>query len=319
MALSSRTGVVLALVATAMWSGNFIVARGLAQDIPSIQLAYLRQVVATLCMLPFVWPERKRILGAIAKHWRYLTLTTLISFMPLNAMYYEAAKTADATTIAIIATLTPVFIVIMAAIFEGDPITRRRLAGMIASFIGVLVLISRGNLSGLLHLDISYGDLWALAAAVIFAIYSYKAKKRPPDLSGMMNLFLLFVFTLIVFLPVTLVEAALTPPIQYDTPVILGILYIGVGCSFLAYVCWNPAIETIGPVKTGFIYYSLPFMVAVEATLILDEPVTLAHVAGGVLIIGGILLGIASVPKVIPPGEKPWDQHPPHHDHKPHH
>src|SRR5688572_32616588 len=48
-------GIGLAVLATLIWSGNFIVARGVIKDIPPVTLAFYRWLTATIVILPFAW------------------------------------------------------------------------------------------------------------------------------------------------------------------------------------------------------------------------------------------------------------------------
>ena len=78
---------------------------------------------------------------------------------------------------------------------------------------------------------------------------------------------------------------------------LVGILYAGVGCSFVSFCLWTRAIAAIGPVRAGIVYYSLPVFAAVGAWLVLGEAVNAAQLAGGALIIGGIITATVQLPR----------------------
>ena len=61
------------------------------------------------------------------------------------------------------------------------------------------------------------------------------------------------------------------------------------GCSFLSFWLWTLAVDRIGPVRAGMVYYSLPLFAAAGSFLVLGERVTEAQIMGGCLVIGGIL------------------------------
>ena len=90
--------------------------------------------------------------------------------------------------------------------------------------------------------------------------------------------------------PGGVVEMAVMPAPTWNMPVIVGVLYAGVGCSFVAYLFWTRAITAIGPVRSGMVYYSLPLF---SRGGLLHHPGRAHHPrprggAGG-LIIAGIL------------------------------
>ena len=90
-------------------------------------------------------------------------------------------------------------------------------------------------------------------------------------------------------LPMVAGEMWLLPPVVWDREVIVGVLYAGIGCSFVSFSLWTRAIAGIGPVRAGIVYYSLPLYAALAAWLVLGEAVIPAQVVGGLLIVGGIV------------------------------
>ena len=76
-----------------------------------------------------------------------------------------------------------------------------------------------------------------------------------------------------------------------------SLLYISLGASVLGFTFWNMAIDRIGPVRAGVLYYSVPLFSSVEAAFLLGESVTPPQICGGALIIGGILFSSFSSPR----------------------
>lgn len=293
MSQAKRTalpGYLLALTATIIWSFNFIVARLLAHDVPPITMSFLRWSTAFIAVLPFGIKHLRRDLPALRQHWRYVCATALLGISLFNAMIYLAGHTTQALNMALIATSSPVFIVILSRIFLGEPITHRRAAGVLLAVCGVVVLVTRGDLAALTRLTFASGDLWMLAAALTFAAYSVLARRRPPTIAPLSFLTATFGIGLVGILPMLPVEYALGYHLTGITPLIIGcVLYMGVGASLISFFCWNGAVERIGPVKAALVYYSLPLFSGMEALLLLGEAATLAHLAGGILVVGGIL------------------------------
>ena len=126
MERTKTIGYICALLATLIWSGNFIIARGLGDILPPITLAAMRWTTATLVLLPFaaavMWRER----AALRKHMVHLFFSALLGVTIFNTLIYIAAHTTDALNLTLIATTTPAFVVILSRIFLGEPITRFR-------------------------------------------------------------------------------------------------------------------------------------------------------------------------------------------------
>lgn len=283
-------GSACALLATLIWSGNFIVARGLGDIIPPITLAALRWSTATLILLPFaihaMWRER----AALRAHWLHLVVSALLGVTVFNTLIYIAAHTTDALNLTLIATTTPVFIIILSRIFLGEPITTMRTIGLVVAVTGIVVLVTRGNFTVLQDLAFRIGDLWMLLAGLIWAVYSILLKKKPAGINQYAYLGTTFLFGLLPLIPAAIMEQSYAPQWNMTSTIIGSVLYIGIGASLVSYFLWTRAITTIGPVTSSLIYYSLPAFCAIEAALFLDEPATMVHVAAFLLIFSGIVL-----------------------------
>lgn len=290
MPLQTKTfGFLAALGATVIWSGNFVVARGIAWDIPPIQLNFWRWVVALLCILPLALPKLRADWPGLRRHWVYLSFMALTGVSAMNTLIYKAGQTTESLNMALLVPTAPMIIIVLSRIIYNEPITPRRLAGLALVLCGVLVLISRGDWHVLTSIRFTSGDFWALGGAACFGVYSLFIRRRTPDISMEGFTAATFALGLLYALPALVWEMRVMPPPVWNTPVITGILYSGVGCSFISFFLWTKSIAVIGPVRAGFVYYTLPLFAAVASVLILGERITPAHVAGGLLIVAGIL------------------------------
>jgi drug/metabolite transporter (DMT)-like permease len=283
-------GYLAALSATVLWAGNFVVARGIAQEIPPVQLNFWRWLLALACILPFAWPKLRADWPAMKRHWRYLAAMGLVGVSALNAFVYKAGQTTESLNMALLVPTAPVMIILLSRIVYGEPLTPRRLGGVAIVLVGVLELVSRGDWGHIASLRFLPGDLWALAGAACFALYSLFVRKRPAGISVEGFNAATFAWGLVLMLPALAVEAATGPATSWSARVVIGVAYAGIGCSFAAYTLWTKAIGSIGPVLAGIVYYFLPVVTAVESVWLLGEAVTAAHVLGGALIVSGILL-----------------------------
>lgn len=291
-------GYLAALGATVIWSGNFVVARGVADAIPPIQLNFWRWVLAFLCTLPLALPRLRADWPGMRRHAGYLSFMALAGVTAMNALIYKAGQTTESINMALLLPTAPVMILVLSRMVYAEPITPRRLLGLVVVLGGVLTLISRGEWQNILAVRFTAGDLWALAGAASFALYSLFIRRRPAGISIAGFNAATFLLGTVFSVPLLGWEMLVMPAPQWTTPVLAGIVYSGVGCSFLAYLLWTRAIAGIGPVSAGMVYYTIPLFVAVEGLYILGEHITLVHVAGGVLIVAGIV--IATVPLRVP-------------------
>lgn len=295
------TGYLAALVATFIWAGNFVAARALANAIPPFQFNFWRWVVAFLALLPFA----ARHLGAdwqiAKKHFGYLSIMALLGVTLMNTFVYKAGQSTSSLNMALIMPATPALIMVLARVVYGTPITRGRFAGLLVCLTGILILISGGDWHKFSHLDFAPGDIWTLGCMGCFALYSLFIKSRPREMSSLGFNELIFGLGILYSIPFTLAEMVLLPLPQPGWPLAWGILYAGVGCSAIAFWLWTMGIDRIGPVRAGFIYYSLPIFAAFMAKIVLDEAINSTQIIGGVLITLGIITATAKKGEAKPP------------------
>ncbi|WP_428560568.1 MAG: DMT family transporter [Solidesulfovibrio sp. DCME] len=299
---STLLGFLAALAATIVWAGNFVLARGIAQAIPPIQLNFWRWLVALACLLPWALPRLRADWPAMRRHWPHLAVMGLLGVTLLNTLIYKAGQTTQSLNMALLVPTAPIMILVLARVLYAEPITGRRLAGMLVVLAGVLTLLARGDLGHIAAVQYTPGDLWALAGVASFALYSLFVRNRPKGLSIAGYNAATFALGLVLLLPGVVVEMAVGPSPTWSAAVFAGIAYAGIGCSTVAYLLWTRAIAAIGPVRAGMIYYSLPLFAAVESTWLLGEPVAAFHIVGGGLIISGILLATLDRRLLRPPG-----------------
>jgi len=283
-------GALAALAATVIWSGNFVIARGVADAIPPATLAFFRWAVACVALAPFAWKPLRREWPQLRRNAGYLALTALLGVTLFNTLIYLAGRSTETLNLSLISTCIPAFILLLSRIFLGEALTPARLGGLAAALAGVLLLTTRGHPETLLALQPNPGDLWMLLAALLFAAYSILVRRKPESIGPTALLGASFGLGLLFLLPWTALEVALGPSPKFSPPVLGAIAYIGLGASLAAYWLWSRALTDIGPSRAGIIYYSLPLFSGIEAALLLGEPITWVHLASGALIIGGIRL-----------------------------
>lgn len=200
---SSKTvrGVLFALGATVIWSGNFILARGLNQSIEPATLALLRWATAFAGLLPFAcwaaWKER----AAIRRSLPAMIPMAVLGVSVFNTLLYKAAQTSSALNLSLIATSTPVFIILLARIFLAERLTMGKILGLGTALGGVLLLITGGDPTRLFSLEVTIGDLWMSLAAVTFAAYSILVRRFRQPLSQPVFLLTLFGVGIVFLLP----------------------------------------------------------------------------------------------------------------------
>lgn len=291
-------GYLFALAATAIWSGNFIIARNLNTSIPPISLAFWRWVVAVIVLSPFALKQVITQWPLLKKNFKYIAIVAFLGVTIFNTLIYIAGHSTTAINLSLISITFPVFIVLLSRIFFKEKITLNKGVGILLVLSGVVLLITKGELSKLLNLSFAIGDIWMLLAAIIFALYSILLRKKPTDLNVSAFQLSTFILGLTFMFPFFIWETLTTPAIQFESKTVIAILYVGIFASLTAYILWNKAIVKIGPTNAGMIYYTLPLFSGLLAYTFLNEIIGMVHLYSLLLIFSGIVIATYTFKKL---------------------
>ncbi|MFZ1807818.1 MAG: DMT family transporter [Cyclobacteriaceae bacterium] len=289
--LKAYSGYLFALLATIIWSGNFIVARDLNATFSPVSISFFRWLVATVVILPFAIPHLKRDFRILLKQWRLMLLLSFTGVTVFNSLIYLAAHTSSVFNLSLFAITAPLYVVLFNWLLYRETITAKQALGFIVLLTGLLTLLSKGNPEKILELEFNKGDLVMAGAASIFAFYSVLIKRKNPaigNLSFVSATFILGIAMLSPFFLIELINPATS--LHFTMSSTLQLVYIGVGPSVISYYLWNRSVAEIGSTKAATIYNTLPIFSAILAVLILNEPVFIIQIVSSVIIVGGILL-----------------------------
>ncbi len=289
-------GIALAVLATVIWSGNFIISRGVNQQIGPVSLAFYRWVTATVIIAPFAWKKFKAEKSIVIPQLKHLAWVALSGIALFNTFVYVAGHYTTAINLALIGTTSsPIFATIMAVIFLKEKINVFRVAGIAICICGIIVLISKGSWQILAGFHFATGDLWVMAGALAFAVYNILVRSRPQSLSALNFLFVIFAMGTCMLFPFYLIELFAGKTTQWSWPLFSAILYLGAGTSVAAFLCWNIALHKLGAGRTVLFGNLIPIFSTFEAVVFLGEEFTTIHLISGALVIIGLVLANTSL------------------------
>jgi drug/metabolite transporter (DMT)-like permease len=290
-------GIGLALLATLIWSGNFIVSRGVFRQIPPVTLAFFRWLTASVLIAPFALQRFAMERKLIKNNFSYLFWASLTGIALFNTFVYIAGHYSTAINMALIGTTSsPIIATILAAVFLKEKIGWLRILGILVCITGILLLISKGSWQTFKTFQFSIGDGWVLLGGLMFAIYNTLARKKPSEISPVNFLFLIFCLGTLLLFPFMVAEnrhvlnITNTSSIRWNGSLILSILYLGAGTSVISFLCWNAAIARLGAARTALFGNLIPVFSSVEAVIFLGEEITPNHYISGMLVIAGLIL-----------------------------
>ncbi len=285
----------LLVVPPLLWAGNAVVGRMVNGLVPPITLNFLRWVLAFVLLLPLAY-EVLKFGSTLWPHWRRYALLGLLGVGCYNALQYLALKTSTPLNVTLVASSAPVFMLGMGRLFFGQVISKRQMLGAVLSIAGVLLVLSRGELSQLANFKLVPGDVYVLVAAIAWAWYSWLLS-QPKDPPAIRSDWAAFLMAQIMFgLGWSGLFAGSEWVLSKDAQIVWGwplaaaLVYVAVGPAILAYRCWGVGVQRVGPAVAGFFSNLTPLFAAVMSAAFLGEPPHGYHALAFALIVGGILV-----------------------------
>jgi drug/metabolite transporter (DMT)-like permease len=280
----------LLTLAPLFWASNWIVGRGLADDILPLAMTFYRWLFAVAILAPFALPRLARDAPTLRRHWRIMLLLGAIGIGSHNALAYMGLHYTTATNGVILNSFIPVMIVALSWLFLRERLSAMQLGGVVVSLGGVLAIISGGSLETLASFRLNRGDLLVILSMAMWSVYTICLRWRPPGLHMITFLFVLACIGELTVLPFYLGEAALGRSIAWTWESFAALAAVGLFSSVLAYIFWNRGVEQVGAPVAGLFVHLMPVFGIVLAWLFLDERLAPFHVAGIVLILAGITI-----------------------------
>ena len=287
-AQSRAFALLLLALASLFWAGNWVVGRVLRHAFDPVTLNFLRWSGAAIVLAPFAWRGALESRAAIRRSAGVLTLLALTGVALFQSLVYLGLRTTTAVNAVLLNSSAPLFMLLCSWAIERERGSRRQVAGMLISLAGILVILSRGEAASLLRLDLHAGDAWILLAMPVWGIYSVLLKRRPPEVGGMVFLFVISVIGVLLLAPFAALEALRVPPRWPGGAAAGAVLYTSLAASVGAFICWNRGVAVVGANSAGFTLHLLPAFGTLLAIIFLGESFHAFHAAG----IATILLGV---------------------------
>lgn len=281
-------------LAPALWAGNAIVGRLAHELISPFALNFFRWCIAFVLLLPLAWRVLRKN-SPIWPLWRQYMLLGLLGIGCYNALLYLALKTSTPLNVTLLSSSMPVWMLAIGRLCWGIPVSRKQMGGALLSVLGVMVVMSRGDLQTLLKLRFVAGDVFMVLATIAWAFYTWLLSRitGPQEVKSDWASFLLaqITFGLLWSGLFTGTEAVLGGFRFVAGWPLLGILlFIAVGPAILAYRFWGMGVQRSTPAIAGFFGNLIPLFTALLSIPVLGETPHLHHGIAFALIVAGIVV-----------------------------
>ena len=284
----------LLLCVVLIWGANFPILKGALSDMhPHVANVFRFSFSAAVLGAYYSY----RCLGTpegffspLRTHWRRIVPLGLLGFAAHQIFFIIGINNTAAGNAALIMATNPVWTAVLSYVAGQETLGGRAWIGFSLTMAGTALVVVAGSSEVAIGTGSLFGNLMMLIAALLWGGYTAYNKPLVDKLSPTAVTF----FEILAALPVLLAIGALYQPTlnwtQVDGWAWSALLFSGVLAAGIAFIFWNWTVRSIGASRTAVYYNLVPFVALLGGALLLGEPITRPQIAGGALIIGGLLL-----------------------------
>jgi drug/metabolite transporter (DMT)-like permease len=280
-----------AILAVTIWGATFIATKIALQDVSPATIVWLRFAMGVV-VLGITVLYRKEFALPEKNEWLYFALLGFLGVTFHQWLQANGLITAQATTTAWIVATTPIFIVILGWLVLKEKLAWTQIAGVVIATIGVLLIVSKGDLAALLSgQEGTRGDMLIFISAINWAVYTILSRRelgRHP--AARMMFFVMLLGWLITNIWIFGFGPGISEIGNLTSSGWRAVLMLGIFGSGFAYIFWHDALRALPAAQLSAFLNLEPVVTAVLASLMIGEAITIISLVDGAVIILGVWL-----------------------------
>lgn len=274
--------------AVAAWGASFIATKVAVREVSPVTVVWLRFGMGVI-ILGMAVAARKQFALMPPKELAYLALLGFLGITFHQWLQSTGLLTAQATTTAWIVATTPVFIALLGWLALKEKLGWERVGGIALAAAGVLLVVSRGDFQSLsLGRFGAPGDFLILISSANWAVFSILSRHGLRQHPATRMMFYVMTFGWLFTTALFFAGPGLAEIGRLSRGGWLGVSFLGIVCSGLAYIFWYEALQAIPASRVGVFLYVEPIVAVVVAAIVLNEPFGPIAMLGGATILLGV-------------------------------
>lgn len=286
----TRKAILKALFAVTVWGASFIATKIALGDISPISIVWLRFTMGVV-ILGIAVALRKQFALPRKNEWGYFALLGFLGITFHQWLQSNGLQTSEAGATAWIVATTPIFMALLGWLILKEGLGWAKTLGILLAFSGVLLVVSKGNPASV-SIDKfgAPGDKLILISAVNWAVFSALSRRGLKSHPASLMMFYVMAFGWLFTSVLFIANQNFAEISALSLNGWVGVTFLGIFCSGLAYIAWYDALQALSTAQTGVFLYIEPLVAVVVAFFILGEAITGASLAGGGIILFGVWL-----------------------------
>jgi drug/metabolite transporter (DMT)-like permease len=274
--------------ANTIYGLNYVIAKGIMPDFLAPRaIVFLRILGTTLLfwMLHLFLPWKKVAKKDLFK----IAFYSLFGVVFNQIIFFEGLSRTTPISASIIATTSPIFILIFSHFLLKEGITGGKVIGILLGAAGALTIILSAGM-GDIRGNTLLGNLMVFANNISWGLYLVLVKPLMKKYDSLTLMKWLFLFGLAISSPFTFGVAASTSFAQIPLNIWLAVLFVVFITTGVAYGLINYSLQTLSPNVNGIYIYLQPLVASLTAIISGKDKLTIVDLLAAVLIMSGVYL-----------------------------
>jgi drug/metabolite transporter (DMT)-like permease len=280
------------LWAVIFWGFSFIATKVVLREIHPFTLLTLRFGIGGSLLLLVQLQKDRQFLKSFSSHdWLSIILLGIVGISGHTLLQAYGLLYTTAINTGWIIAIMPICIVIAARFYLGEPITLRKVGGIVLGFVGIALVISKGVFSlSIFGLGSTFGDFLVLISALTWTAFTMGGRGFLSRFSPLTSITPIMIVGCLIIFPFTWIKWEWNALFHLSFSGWMSILFLGIFCSGLVYLFWYRALEKKDSSIVGLYLYLEPFVTLIGAHFFLKEEIHWVTLVGGGMILFGVNL-----------------------------
>ena len=297
--MNNRAAYTYAFLAALLWGSTAAAVELLGIKLNSIQILFYTSFIASISLFAIASYNQKLTIIKSYKlndYFRFAYMSFFGVFL-YYTLLYAALQQAPGQEAFVVNYTWPIWVIVFAVLILKENFNINKLLAIILGFVGVVIIVSKGNINNV-NFGEFHGNILALLAAISYGLFSVFSKRNNDDKVTSTMFYYVFAFIFVgLFI---LFFSSLPLPTLKET---FGLLWLGVLTSGLAFVFWQLALKNGDTSKVSNLIFITPFISLIYLAILTNEKILLSSVIGAALIVSGLVFQSLKTKKIIDKSE----------------
>jgi drug/metabolite transporter (DMT)-like permease len=283
------------IVTMLIWGGTWVAGRIAVQEVSPLAVGVWRFCFAAVSLLALVWWRHGRLPALSRREFRLILALGATGIFFYNLMFLFGMQHITAGRGALVVALNPVITLLAAAWLLGEGMTPLKGLGSALAFVGCLTVIGKGDPFAVLVGKVGASETLIVGCALMWSAYTLIGRAATQSLAPrQLGALVMTAYASCAGFVMLLAVALLDNPVQlvprYSGAAWGAIVFLGLLGTTLGFTWFSAAVQELGAQRASIFINLVPVAAVVQGALLLGERLDPSVLAGGMLVIAGVML-----------------------------